>query len=205
MIDRPEPIEAAPAAHPRLVPEDEPETVRLAQAGSEPAFARLYEHYAGRVYRYGLVRTGQVSDAEDLVGQTFLRVVEALPRYRDRGLPFGAWVFSIARHALADRRRGQRPWATLSPDDPGPTVIDHAPAAIEYAVLREALGRITRDQRDVIVYRFFSDLSVRETARLMGRDEGAVRNLQARALAALRRVLRGDADVFVALRGGVPT
>ena len=185
--------------------EDEAAYVRLAQAGSEAAFAWLYDRYAGRVYRFGLVRTGDPSDAEDLVGHTFLRIVEALPRYEDRGLPFGAWVFRIAQRGLADRYRRTRPCDPLPMDDepgPRPRVADHAAAAIEVETLRQALAALTRDQRDVIIYRFFSDLTVRETARIMGRDEPAVRSLQARAIGALRRVLAGDGEPVRALAQG---
>jgi RNA polymerase sigma-70 factor (ECF subfamily) len=115
-------------------------------------------------------------------------------------------VFRIAQRGVADRFRRHQPSEPLPSDDdpaPSPRVADHATALVEYETLRQALGRLTRDQRDVIVYRFFSDLTVRETARLMDRDEPAVRSLQARAIAALRRVLHGEATVLAPVAEGL--
>jgi RNA polymerase sigma-70 factor (ECF subfamily) len=170
--------------------------VASARDGDVAAFCELYRAFAPRVYRFCRSRVAQSSDAEDLTQQTFLRVVEALPRYEDRGLPFGAWLFRIARNQVIDldrrrrdyvdldelARRGDEPTAGNRPDDAGD----------DRDTLLRAMARLTRDQRDVLGYRFFADLSARETGRLMGRDEATVRGLQARAIAALRRTLDAD-------------
>ena len=163
-----------------------------ARRGNEAAFTELYRRYADRVYRFCLFRVRQPADAKDLMQQTFLRAIEALPRYEERGLPFGAWLFRIARNVVIDHERARRD--ALDLDDlartgADPAIEDETGGLADRAVLLAALARLTPEQRDVIGYRFFADLSARETGRLMGRGEATVRGLQARALAALRREL----------------
>ncbi len=167
--------------------------VRRAAAGDAAAFAGLYDAYAPRVRRFLRHQLGDADVAEELLQRTFVKMIEALPRYRSRGLPFGAWVFRIARNAVIDHRR------TAHPGVPLEDAIDRASdagdpvAAAEQdqdrAVLRQALGALPADQREVLVWRFFAELSPAETAVLMGRSNGAVRVLQHRALAALRGIL----------------
>jgi RNA polymerase sigma-70 factor, ECF subfamily len=173
--------------------------VRAAREGSEEAFVSLYRTYADRVYRFCMARVGRAADAEDLLQVTFLRVVEALPRYEQRGLPFGAWLFRIARNATIDHQRQQRQRSreeSLSLEEDSPRVAREAASRVETASLvaeRDALlgamANLTPDQREVIQLRFFADLTAHDAGLLLGRNEAAVRVLQARALAALRRQL----------------
>jgi RNA polymerase sigma-70 factor (ECF subfamily) len=164
--------------------------VRLAQGGDDEAFGALYDAYAERVYRFLLFRVAQPADAEDLLQQVFLKVIESLPRYEQRGLPFGAWLFRIARNAAIDFGRTRPVTGRL--DDPGALVADHeGPAqlverAADLEALRVALDELPTEQRDVIVYRFFAGLSHGEIAALVGKREGTVRVIQHRALAVLR-------------------
>ncbi|MGH2465704.1 MAG: RNA polymerase sigma factor, partial [Candidatus Limnocylindrales bacterium] len=76
--------------------------VAQARSGDPEAIARLYDLYAARVYRFALVRVESRADAEDILQQTFVKMIEALPRYEDRGLPFAAWLFRIARNSMID-------------------------------------------------------------------------------------------------------
>lgn len=163
-----------------------------AQAGDSAAFANLYEHFAGRVYRFCLARVGSISDAEDLTQLTFLKLVEALPRYEQRGQPFAAWLFRVARNVVIDFVRARHEHADLdgledagrTPRAPGDAFEVRAGEDVE-----RLLPFLTPEQRDVIVYRFYAGLSARETANAMGRHEAAVRALQFRAIAAMRRQL----------------
>ena len=165
-------------------------TVAKAQSGDREAIARLYDLYAPRVYRFALIRVESRADAEDVLQQTFVKMIEALPRYEDRGLPFAAWLFRIARNTMIDIGRADRGHVDLGavaehPDD------RHGPAegvemASDRAAIREAVGRLTPDQQLVIEYRFFAGLSHREIAHLMNRQEGAIRAIQFRAVQSLR-------------------
>lgn len=166
--------------------------VARSRNGDAAAFARLYEMFVGRIYRYCLVRVGNSVDAEDLTQVTFLKVVEALPRYEERGQPFAAWLFRIARNVVIDFIRARHEHADLDGliergREPSTASDDHErPWADE---VERLLPELTSDQRDVIVYRFYAGLTARETARAMVKHEASVRALQFRALRALRRRL----------------
>lgn len=168
--------------------------VAAARCGDEVAFGRLYRHFAARVFRFCLFRVGRPADAEDLTQLVFLRVVEALPRFEERGTPFAAWLFRIARNVTIDFRRGHRDQADLD-SVPAAFEIDRRDdllMAVEREMLLRAVDGLTRDQRDVIWYRYFADLPTSAVAELMDRDEVTVRSLQARAIAALRRGLASE-------------
>ena len=172
--------------------------VVAARSGDPEAFGALFDHYHGPVYRYVAARVGRSSDAEDLAQLVFVKALEALPRYESRGVPFGGWLFRLARNVVIDHIRTRREHTTLdliverSGSDDGPD---------ELAVLRQemdavatALRRLTPEQREAIELRFFAGLSAREAAEAMGRQEGTIRGLQFRALAALRRELGVESD-----------
>jgi len=173
--------------------------VAAAKAGDPEAFGSLFDVYYGPVYRYVANRVGRPSDAEDLAQLVFVKVLEALPRYEQRGVPFGGWLFRLARNVVIDHVRTRREHVTLdvivekSTDDQGPD---------ELAVLRQemdsiahALRRLTPEQREAVELRFFAGLSAKEAAEAMGRQEGTVRGLQFRAIAALRRELGIAPDI----------
>ena len=173
--------------------------VEAAKNGDPEAFGALFDHFYAPVYRYVAARVGRPSDAEDLAQLVFVKALEALPRYELRGVPFGGWLFRLARNVVIDHVRTRREHVTLdiivqqSTEDDGPD---------ELAALRQdmdsvafALRRLTPEQREAIQLRFFAGLSAREAALAMGRQEGTVRGLQFRAIAALRRELGIAPDI----------
>ncbi len=180
----------------RLPLEEEAKLVSGAQAGDSEAFGRLYRAYVQAIYRYLFLRLSDTSLAEDLTAEVFLRAVDGLPRYIQRGLPFGAWLFRIARDRLVDyyRQSARRPRAELDdnlPSDlpePSDSVVDSETAE----TLREALAKLTDEQRDVIQFRFMEEWSLEETARVMNKSVNAVKALQHRALNALNRFMKGS-------------
>jgi len=173
--------------------------VAEAQRGNPEAFGRIFDAYAGPIHRFIASRVNRPSDAEDLTQLVFVKALEALPRYEARGIPFGGWLFRLARNAIIDQARTRRDHLSLvaavtrETEDAGPEAM---------AALRDDLDRVARalieltdDQREVIELRFFAGLSVHETADAMGRQDGTVRGLQFRALAALRRSLGIEIEV----------
>jgi RNA polymerase sigma-70 factor (ECF subfamily) len=169
------------------------ELVARAQAGDAEAFAELFDHYHGPVYRFISSRVGRPSDAEDLTQTVFVKVLEALPRYESRGVPFGGWLFRLARNTVIDFVRTQRQHqdlevvASRAHADPPPDAIAEQREQIE--AVGEALGALTDEQREVVALRFFAGLTAREAAVAMDKQEGTVRGLQFRAIGALRRQL----------------
>jgi RNA polymerase sigma-70 factor (ECF subfamily) len=167
--------------------------VEQAQRGDTAAVGGLYDAFAPRVYAFFRFRVSTAETAEDLTQRVFLKMVEQLPKYEPRGVPFAAWLFRVARNTWIDESRGHH--ATISLGDvEGEMAEGVDPEALTEATLdgqlvREAVASLTEDQRDVIACRFFAGLTPHETAELMGRSEGSVRVLQHRALASLRRRL----------------
>jgi len=176
------------------------ELVAAAKAGDAEAFGRLFDHYHERVHRYVAARVRRPSDAEDLAQLVFVKALEALPRYEQRGVPFGGWLFRLARNVVIDHIRTSREHVELdalverSDGNAGPEAM--AMARQQMDEIADALAELTDEQRDAIALRFFAGLSAREAAVAMGKQEGTVRGIQFRAIAALRRRLglEGGAD-----------
>ncbi|GBD08523.1 ECF RNA polymerase sigma factor SigX [Candidatus Thermoflexus japonica] len=170
----------------------EPEMIRRAQGGDPEAVGWLYDRYYLPIYRYFRIRLEDQELAEDLTAEVFVRMVEHLPRYRARGRPFLAWLYTIARNLLMDHYRTQRriPAGLLEDPERTPGVeeeIERIEAQAQWDCIRRAMQKLTPDQQDVLFHRFLEGRSVEETARLMGKQPNAIKALQHRALAALRR------------------
>lgn len=171
--------------------------IAQAAAGDETAVITLYQQHKTAVYNYVYYRLGgNQMMAESITADVFTRMVAQLPRFVYRGRPFLAWLYTIARHCVADHHR-QSGRAQLQPlsdqhldKTAGPEQQAHL--SLETDRLLQAIHQITEDQRDVIILRFIEGHSVAETAELLDKTEGAVKTLTRRALAALRRNMEAD-------------
>ena len=169
-------------------------TVERACQGDTRAFGRLYDEYADRVYAFVRSRVDSAADAEDITATVFLKAWEAIGSYDDRGLPFSAWLFRIARNALVDeyRRKAHRPVPVEEAPETGETAEPADIAAIARADagrVRAAVRMLTDEQAGVIAMRFWWDMSIRDTAEALGKNENAVKALQHRAIRTLARLL----------------
>ena len=176
---------------------EEWQLVRNAQEYDEDALHQLYERYYPKIYNYAFLQMGDVHAAEDLASDVMLKMLESIQKYDFRGLPFGAWVFRIARNRLIDlhRRRKRRGEVDLNEAIVGSLASPESMAerALERGQIQIALKQLTDEQRQVIVLKFIQDFDNRSVGKIMGRSEGAVKSLQHRALGALRRVLSEEA------------
>ena len=174
---------------------DDIQLIKNAQSGDTDAFGELYERYAPRVFRFLYAHLDNRLDAEDLTEDVFLRVWKSLGSYKEKGVPFLAFLFRVARNALIDHyRRGAKGEERVSIEDmqlsdqtPGP--VESVMAIMEHQQLRVMLKELREDYRMVLVLRYLSELSPEETAKVMGKSPGAIRVMQHRALAALRSVM----------------
>lgn len=165
-----------------------------AQDGNAEAFGELYERHAQAVFRFLYSHLSNRLDAEDLTGDVFLRAWRSLPKFKEQGVPFIAFLLRVARNALIDFYRRTH---KVQEDDIEETVIpdrnagpaEAVTAQLESQELRQKIGQLHEEYRMVLTLRFISDLSVEETSVVMGKSDGAVRVLQHRALAALRKLL----------------
>src|SRR5262245_64577829 len=147
-------------------------------------FAALYEANFERVYAFVVRRVGDRDAAQDLTADVFHQALANLPRFEWRGVPFAAWLFKIAAHAIADRwKREARDRDVPHLDEPASVSVEELE---ERAQLFRLVDRLPADQRRVIVLRFAEQRSIREIAHDLGRSEGAVKQLQFRGLQGLR-------------------
>jgi RNA polymerase sigma-70 factor (ECF subfamily) len=154
-------------------------------------FAELYEINFERVYAFIARRVQNRQEAEDLTSDVFHRALANLGRFEWRGVPFAAWLLAIARNAIADQsKRAARDRNLPSLDDPAEVDLEEIEL---HARLFRLVGQLSPDQRRVIVLRFAEEKSIREIAQELERSEGAVKQLQFRALENLRKHM-GKAD-----------
>jgi RNA polymerase sigma-70 factor (ECF subfamily) len=168
------------------------ERLLIEAAQKNPArFAELYEINFGRVYAFIARRVRDRSEVEDLTSDVFHQALAALPRFEWRGAPFAAWLFKIARTTIIDRANKAAKEKTLSSLHNNIEVsADVSTVEMEEieqrAALFELVERLPDDQRRVILLRFGEEKSIRDVAHALSRSEGAVKQLQFRALQNLR-------------------
>ena len=166
------------------------ERLRIEAAQKDPAsFASLYDEHVDRVYAYVARRVRDRSQAQDLTAEVFEHALAALPRYEWRGKPFAAWLYRIAGNAVADHFARAARERSAPPPDPGEPAEEEIAAAERRALLFRLVRQLPADQRTVIEARFAKERSIREIAEQLGRSEGAVKQLQWRALQTLRQRL----------------
>ena len=173
--------------------QDEQSLVERAQQHDQEAFARLYEEYFSKIYRYVALRIGNQAEAEDMTQQVFLSAIKSISSFKWRNIPFSAWLFRIAHNQAVDylRKRSRRPTTSLVESlisgDGDPQQTAERKLDIEQLIL--ATRQLTPAQQEVISLRFASELPTAQVARIMGKSEGAVKALQHSAIVALRRAL----------------
>jgi RNA polymerase sigma-70 factor (ECF subfamily) len=170
------------------------ERLLIQAAQSDPSrFADLYESNFNRVYAFVARRVKDREEAQDVTAEVFHHALKNLGRFQWRGVPFAAWLLRIAANALADRwQRVARGIEVPAADGQIENEADAAGTAdIERrAMLFQLVDRLPNDQRLVVMRRFVDQKSIREIAQEVGRSEGAVKQLQFRALEALREQAR---------------
>jgi len=175
---------------------DDDALVERARELDNEAWQIIFNRHYPRLYSYLYYRVGDPNVAEDLCGEVFERAVKNIHRFKPRGGGLAGWLTRIAQNLAHDyhRRRNVRPPDPLelneswiqADDDPDDQLLSRESAAY----LHRALQRLTPQQRDVILLRFIAQMRTPEVAKIMGKTEGAIKALQHRALASLRRELK---------------
>jgi RNA polymerase sigma-70 factor (ECF subfamily) len=169
--------------------------VRAAQQGDGEAFGKLYDQYVDSVFRFIYYRVNDRALAEDFTSETFLRALRRISSINYQGRDIGAWFITIARNIVFDHTKSARFRLELTTGD----LIEgnDVDAGPELAVLTnltnarllEAVNSLGEEQKECIVLRFLNGLSVAETASVMGKNDGAIKALQHRAVRRLATVL----------------
>lgn len=164
-----------------------------ARRSLEAKLAGLYSEYYGKIARYASVHIGNRNDAEDIAGEVFLKALESLGSYEERGIPMQAWLFRIAHNLVVDYSRKMSKRKTVDIDsvtiesDGGPEAI--AETNIEFEKAKKAMEQLTREQKEVISLRFFGGFTSKETGIIMGKTDGAIREMQRAAVEKLRKLV----------------
>jgi RNA polymerase sigma-70 factor, ECF subfamily len=171
--------------------DDDALLVRRAQKDAA-AFGELFQRHHTLVYRYLLARMGNVHDAQDLTSQTFLAAMESLPRFRGQS-PFVGWLLGIARHKMVDHLRQRRPDVELDVADDvadGEAPDEVIGRQLQLELVARKLQVLAPDRAEALSLRLFGGLEVAEIARIMGKNEAAVRMLVFRGLHDLQEQLQ---------------
>ncbi len=159
------------------------------------AFGELYERYVDRIYSYLYYRTGSSTEAEDLTARTFYQALSHLDGFEERGLPFAAWLFTIAHNLIANfhRDRSRRPVARLDghaePAGPSPFAAGEDEQAV-----RDAISGLSPERQHLILLKYVEGMSNAQIGHALNRSEGAVKSLLRRTLAELRRGLGRNSE-----------
>jgi len=164
------------------------------RARNEPeAFLVLYKLYLPALYRYCYYRTGSKAEAEDAVAETFLQAREYIHRYQFREIPFSHWLYRIAGRIVSREGRRRQREVQMEELAPDAAARDEALNGVSTRLdLEAALRTLPKLQQEALSLRYIQDLSLRDTARIMDRSEGAVKQLTFRALQTLRERLGKD-------------
>jgi RNA polymerase sigma-70 factor, ECF subfamily len=165
---------------------DERQLIEAAQR--DPVhFGELYERYFERVYAYVAKRVGSRHEAEDVTSDVFHRALENLSKFEWRGVPFVAWLYRIAANCMSDRwQRTNRESGDPLPDDAASVNAQDFAEVERRAMLSQYVAELPEIQRRVILGRFVEQKSIREIATQLRRTEGAIKQLQFRAIHSLR-------------------
>lgn len=181
--------------------------IRSAKQGNADAFATLYRANVQKIFRYIFYRISDQQVAEDLTGDVFMRALEGINRYDDRGKPFIAWLYTIAHSRVVDHyRKTQRRPNESDIESVSLSVAPNLDAALirRHAAqqLRQAITELTDDQQQVVILRFIERQPINQVAQIMGKKSNAIKALQHRALRSLaRRLDRAGFDVEEILSG----
>ncbi len=194
-----EPVAATPAVVAAFAPSAYVRVLLTqAQAGDAEAFGKLYDRYLDSVFRYVYFRVGSRQLAEDLTQEAFLRAWRRITSFTWQGRDLGAWLVTIARNLVADHFKSGRYRLEITTCDVS-DVSEHvtpetlALDGLTHRALYEAIKCLSSEQEECIVLRFLQEFSVAQTAQVMGRNEGAVKALQYRAIRSLARLLPREA------------
>jgi RNA polymerase sigma-70 factor (ECF subfamily) len=175
---------------------DDMELVKQAQSGSVTAVGELYDRHRSRIFRYIRFKTGNKQIAQDLASEVFLRMVDHLPNFQPRGVPFSAWLYRIAQNLII--KQGQR--ASKYPNVPlvladnagqngnNPALVVEQQLEMEW--VWQGLENLNESQREVIILRFIAGLSLKETAEALEKTVAAVKTLQHRGILTLQTTLK---------------
>ena len=166
--------------------------LQKAQSGDQEAFAGIYDHFADKIYRFIYFRVGHKEVAEDILSDTFVKSWQKINQINSPSA-LSAWLYQIARNNIIDYYRLKKETVALEDvqdfleDEVSP--VDIINLSLQQKKIFELLNQLPSEQRDVVKYKFFEDLTNEEIAYILGKSEGAIRVIQHRAISKLKELL----------------
>jgi RNA polymerase sigma-70 factor (ECF subfamily) len=176
---------------------DESEILKNAIKGESSAFGLLYDKYQPPIYRFIYLKVSHREEAEDLTHQVFLSAWQNIGRFENQGLPISSWLYQIARNRVIDHYRTKKHVLDIE-DAPSEAVTQHERLddQVEYQMeiekVKKHLHKLPADYQDILIMRFVEELSNKEIADITGKNAGAIRVLQHRALKQLKKYIEND-------------
>ena len=173
------------------LPKDDAALVEQAQRNPQD-FGAIYDRYVDKIYTYIYYRTGNIHDAEDLTTNVFMRAMNHLPKYIDRGLPFSSWLYRIAHNLISNWYRDQKRRELVQlehanlPEDPSNNPDNITVTNEQTEMLLEAIRSLPSDRQELLILKFVEKLSNKQIGLIMRRSEGAIKSLYHRTLTSLR-------------------
>ncbi len=179
--------------------DEERSLVQRAIRHDREAFARLYDRFVDKIFKYIYYKVGTRAEAEDLTAQVFMKAWEAIGHYQWMDRPFAAWLYRIAHNSVVDYFRTRRDVTSLEnipflEEENVVTLEEMTQQHMTAEVLRRAIRRLTQDQQRVIILRFLEGYSTEQVAQILSKQPGAVRTLQHRALVGLSNIFRNGSE-----------
>ncbi len=179
--------------------EEEIQLVQNAQKGDPESFGKLYDTYVSPIYRFVYLKTSHKEDAEDLTHQVFLNAWQNIKNYKFQGFPFSSWLYKIASNSVIDYYRTRKHYLnieTISEDKVAENfetgnILDDS---FDLQSVKNALSQLEPAQQNVIIMKFVNDMSNKEIAVALNKNEGAIRVIQHRALKQLKTILEIKKD-----------
>ena len=180
-----------------MIDGEEEKLIQSAVGGDSSAFGSLYDRYQSAIYRFIVIKVGSREEAEDITHHVFLSAWQKVGTYKHRGHPFSSWLYQIARNMVIDHYRSQKDDVSLDKLDPDSSIIPAVAQSdlftkMQLEKVHGAIKELKPDYQDVIILRFVEDLSLKETAAILKKSEGAVKLAQHRAIKELKKKLGGE-------------
>lgn len=179
----------------------------IQQAKTDPeAFGQLYELHVEKIYNYIYYRIGNREDAEDLTARVFYRALNHIPHYKNKGVPFAAWLYRIAHNLVANWYRDQKRRPTVPLDSLNLQGNNHenphrvAELANEHEILLAAIQKLPSLRQELLTLKYVERMSNAEIGKMMGRSEGAIKSLYHRTLVALKELLAEHENLILELK-----
>ena len=175
----------------------EEKLIKSAVKGNSSAFGELYDHYQPMIYRFIAVKVSRREEAEDLTHQVFMSAWQNVKSYQHRGHPFSSWLYQIARNQVVDHYRSRKNETSIDAIDPEYFATTASaefalPLKLRMETVRQAMKQLKPDYEDIIILRFIEDVSLKESAAILNKTEGAIKLMQHRAMNELKKILKED-------------